>query len=90
GLLEDNPANPNALLLRARLHLADGRLDAAARDARQLEDLARPTAAFLLGEPSELADAIAAAQRAVTTTTSRSATVSTVPGAPIIPNAGGG
>jgi hypothetical protein len=58
--------------------------------------MTRPTAAFLVGPPDELARALAAARDATATTLPPSTTttppvsVSTVPGAPRIPNADGG
>ncbi|MFM7062159.1 MAG: tetratricopeptide repeat protein, partial [Actinomycetes bacterium] len=92
GLLAEDPSDANALLLRARIDLADNRVDAAELAAVRLGQLPRPTAAFLVGEPDDLLAAVrqARALASSTTTTTRSATVSTVPGAPRIPNAGGG
>lgn len=95
GLLAADPRNPDALLLRGRIDLAEGRLDAADRAARTLAGLPRPAAAFLVGDPSELADAVRQARAAATTTTAATSgapgsSVSTVPGAPTIPNPGGG
>lgn len=91
-LLAEDPGNANALLLKARIDLAANRTDAAELGAARLGQLPRPTAAFLVGEPSDLTTAVrqARAARSSTTTTTKSATVSTVPGAPAIPNAGGG
>jgi tetratricopeptide (TPR) repeat protein len=91
-LLAEEPDNANALLLKARIDLAAGRVDAAELQAARLGELSRPTAAFLVGEPKDLLAAVRQSRtaRSTTSTTSKSATVSTVPGAPAIPNAGGG
>ena len=91
-LLAEDPGNANAVLLKARIDLAADRIDAAELGAARLGQLPRPTAAFLVGEPSDLTNAVRQSRtaRSSTTTTTKSATVSTVPGAPAIPNAGGG
>ena len=91
-LLAEDPANANALLLKARIDLAANRVDAAELQAERLAQLPRPTAAFLIGEPTDLLAAVRQTRAAATstTTTMKSASVSTVPGAPTIPNASGG
>lgn len=94
-LLAVAPEDPNGLLLRASIALAEGRPDAARADLDALDALSRPTAAFLVGTPEQLRDVLDRAEGAASTTTTSSpspsgASVSTVPGAPVIPNASGG
>lgn len=96
-ILVVDPQDANALLLEASMALAQDRLDEAGALLDRLASMPRPTGAFLIGPPEQVRDAIAARRRALagSTTTSapssspRSAT-STVPGAPVLPNAGGG
>ena len=101
-ILALDPENSNALLLQASLALTEGDLDQAAALLDRIDGLARPTAAFLIGPPEDMRVAIqrARTQGTASTTTPGSgggspttqppASVSTVPGAPTIPNAGGG
>jgi tetratricopeptide (TPR) repeat protein len=101
-ILALDPENSNALLLQASLALTEGDLDQAAALLDRIDGLARPTAAFLIGPPEDMRVAIQRARTqgtASTTTpgtgggsptTQPPASISTVPGAPTIPNAGGG
>lgn len=88
------PDDGNALALRASLHLARQELDLAEADLDRLDTLPRPTGAFLIGDPQQLRAALEAARdqspASTTTTTRPQVSVSTVPGAPDIPNADGG
>jgi tetratricopeptide (TPR) repeat protein len=95
-ILAADPRNANALLLRTSLALSQGRFDDAERDLAALDALPRPTGSFLIGSPEQLRDALKAGRAAATSTTTTTAaptsgaSVSTVPGAPSIPNASGG
>lgn len=98
-ILAIDPSNANALLLQASIALAERDPDGAAATLDRLDPLPWPTAAFLIGPPDQMRRAIESARRAgssttaapsPTTTTEPRATASTVPGAPSIPNAGGG
>jgi tetratricopeptide (TPR) repeat protein len=97
-LLSVDPTDANGLLLRASLALAERRNADAGADLDVLDGMARPTASFLLGSPTDLRDVLERSEEAAsgsTTTTTTTAppvsgAVSTVPGAPVIPNAGGG
>jgi hypothetical protein len=97
-LLSVDPTDANGLLLRASLALAERRNADARADLDVLDGMARPTASFLLGSPTDLRDVLERSEEAAsgsTTTTTTTAppvsgVVSTVPGAPVIPNAGGG
>lgn len=97
-----NPADANARLLQAAVALGEQRLDTAAAALTVLDSGPWPTVSFLLGTPQQLRQVLEAAEResAGPPSTGRSGTpqsggsptgsVSTVPGAPPIPNAGGG
>ncbi|MFZ4517794.1 MAG: tetratricopeptide repeat protein [Microthrixaceae bacterium] len=99
-----DPQDADALLLRASVEAATGRLDEAERDLAALEGRPRATASFLLGSVTQLREVVQRARTAATapstavpgssapTTTppTGNVSVSTVPGAPAIPNAGGG
>ena len=98
-----DPDDADALLLRASVEAATGQLDAAERDLAVLEGRPRAPASFLLGSVSQLREVVQRARSVVTTSTVPGAagattttaprsgvSVSTVPGAPVIPNAGGG
>ena len=101
-----DPQNANAMLLQASIAVASGDFDGASALLDRIDTMARPTAAFLIGPPDVLRKAIAEARKAATvstttaptagaqspasTTTAPRSVVSTVPGAPQIPNAGGG
>ncbi|MFI5044668.1 MAG: tetratricopeptide repeat protein [Acidimicrobiales bacterium] len=98
-ILAAQPQNGNALLLRASLALAEQRLDDAQADLATLASLPRPSASFLVGSLDQLDAALSAArqQTSGSTTTAPGPTdtdpqvsVSTVPGAPQIPNVSGG
>ena len=100
-VLAADPNNGNALLLRTSLALAQKRFDDAQADLHTLAGLPRPTASFLIGSSDQLQQALDAGRRAEsastttvpggsTSTTTPSVSTSTVPGAPVIPNAGGG
>jgi hypothetical protein len=96
-------SSPDAVLLAAAVALAEGRLDDSEALLAQLGSGPWPTSAFLLGTPQELTDVIAAARRAAQDPapedrpsgsappdTSSGVVTNSVPGAPPIPNAGGG
>lgn len=94
-----NPQDPNALLLRASLSLAQANVQATELDLAELETLPRPTASFLFGGPERLRAALDAAAAATTTTAvpspSTTAAPQTTTTAPVdvdsrIPNPGGG
>ena len=97
-----DPADANARLLQAAVALGEQRLDTAAAALTVLDSGPWPTVSFLLGTPQQLRQVLEAAERgsAGPPSTGRSGTpqsggsptgsVSTVPGAPPIPNAGGG
>ncbi len=100
-----DPADANARLLQAAVAVAEQRFDRARELLATLGSGPWPTAAFLLGTPDQLRRVLDAADTPVTTTSIGSptdgptsgaggagsgASVSTVPGAPPIPNAGGG
>lgn len=93
-ILAADPTDANAILLRTSLALAEGRLDDAEADLATLDGLPRPTGSFLIGSPEQLRGALDAGRSAATSTTTTTAAsgagVSTVPGAPAIPNPGGG
>jgi len=91
-LLLENPKNANALLLRSRLLFADGKVQEAAAGSAALSKLPHPSAAFLLGEPKDLEDAVRQARSAAasSTTTLPNASVSSIAGSPALPNPGGG
>jgi tetratricopeptide (TPR) repeat protein len=102
--LAADPGDRNARLLRASLAVAERRLEDAEADLSELDGSRRPTASFLIGAPDVLRRAVEAARRSASTTTQPTAdagppapvttrppvSVSTVPGAPVIPNADGG
>lgn len=93
ALVASDPADGNALLLRASLALSQSRWADAQRDLDAVAALPRPTGAFLIGTPEQLRQVLDAGRRAATSTTSTTtpaASVSTVPGAPAIPNGSGG
>ncbi len=97
-----DPTDANARLLQAAVALGEQRLDTAAAALTVLDSGPWPTVSFLLGTPQQLRQVLEAAERgsAGPPSTGRSGTpqsggsptgsVSTVPGAPPIPNAGGG
>ena len=97
-----DPTSSNALLLRAAVALAERRVDDADAALASLQGLPWPTASFLVGTPTDLAGlsqrirsstaggAVAPSTTNLTENPSAGASVSTVPGAPAIPNAGGG
>ena len=96
-ILEIDPQNANALQLQASIALSEDRLDDAEALLTRLGSLPRPTASFLIGPPEQMRGALDARRRTLagpsSTTTpgsgARSST-STVPGAPTVPNPGGG
>lgn len=59
----DADAVANARLLRASLGIVERRFDEADADLAVLESQPRPTAAFLIGSPEDLREALAAARR---------------------------
>ncbi len=78
------PQDPNALLLRTTLAIAQGRFDEAEADLAALDGLARPTASFLFGGPDAAREALMDARSAPATTTPP-------PGStPQVPNPDGG
>lgn len=97
-----DPSEPNALLLRASLAFAQGRGQDVDADLVALDGLARPTASFLFGSPSDLRKALDSATSATTAPDSTSTTAARpsleVPGGsgssttidPRVPNPGGG
>jgi tetratricopeptide (TPR) repeat protein len=97
-----DPADANARLLQAAVALGEQRLDTAAAALTVLDSGPWPTVSFLLGTPQQLRQVLEAAEQgsAGPPSSGRSGTpqsggsptasVSTVPGAPPIPNAGGG
>lgn len=95
-ILAVDPTDADALLLRASMALAQDHLDEATETLDRLASLPRPTAAFLVGSPEQMRDAIAARRAGGSGATATSggsgssASTSTVPGAPSLPNAGGG
>ena len=94
GLLASDSSDGNALLLRSSLALSQSGWAAARRDLDAVAALPRPTGAFLIGTPEQLRQVLdarrGAATSTTTSTTAPSASVSTVPGAPAIPNGRGG
>lgn len=93
------PEDADALLLKASLDLAQDDLDGAASVLDRLAGMPRPTAAFLIGSPEQMRQIIASRRRSPgstgatqspSSTTTPPATASTVPGAPVLPNPGGG
>jgi len=97
-----DPSSSNALLLRAAVALAERRVDDADAALASLQGLTWPTASFLVGTPTDLTSlsqrirsatnggSVAPPTTNLTENPSAGASVSTVPGAPVIPNAGGG
>ena len=78
------PQDPNALLLRTTLAIAQGRFDDAEADLAALDGLARPTASFLFGDPDAASEALMDARSAPETT-------NPPPGStPQVPNPDGG
>lgn len=53
-----DPQDPNALLVRASLAVAEERIDDAQSDLDALDELARPTASFLFGGPEQIRSAL--------------------------------
>ncbi len=95
------PDDPNATLLLASLALASGDLDGAEAALDRVDAMARPTGSFLIGPADVQRKALDSARSGggstttapgspSTTTTEPRSSVSTVPGSPTIPNAGGG
>lgn len=64
GLLADNPADADALALAVSLDIAAGNHDAAAAGLDRLDSLPRGPAAFLIGDPATLREALSAARKA--------------------------
>ncbi len=102
-MIAADPKDANALLLRASLEMSQERWDEAQRDLDAVAALPRPTASFLIGSPDQLRQALQDERRAATSTTAPTTTVApgaapsstwvgttTIPGAPRIPNVGGG
>jgi tetratricopeptide (TPR) repeat protein len=79
------PADPDALLMRASVALADGRPDDARADLDRLESLRRPLISIVVGGPEQLRAAIEDAANAGSTTT-----VPRRSGGPVLPNRDGG
>ncbi len=95
--LAADPASANATLLAAAVALGTQQLDRAEELVARLGDGPWPTASFLLGTPGELSEVIRAARRAASAPDAGGAgppttggVVTSVPGAPPIPNPGGG
>ena len=76
--LDTDPTDPNAVLLRASLALAQDRTDVVEADLVTLAGLTRPTASFLLSGPEQLESALAATASAESS------------GESVVPNPGGG
>ncbi len=97
-----DPSDANARLLQAAVALGEQRLDAARAALGALETGPWPTVSFLLGTPQQLRQVLEAAERGSAGPSptepagtpragdTPNASVSTVPGAPPIPNPGGG
>lgn len=97
-----DPTDANARLLQAAVALGEQRLDTAAAALAVLDSGPWPTVSFLLGTPQQLRQVLEAAERGAAGPPSTepsgpqqgggasTGSVSTVPGAPPIPNAGGG
>ncbi len=86
-----DPQDPNALLLRASLAYAQGRVADVEADLAALEDLPRPTASFLFGGPEVLRKELDAAAPSTTAPTAAGvpgSTTTSVDGR--VPNPGGG
>jgi hypothetical protein len=64
GLLLEDPQNSDALALLVSLDISQGELDAAAEGLGRLEELPRGPAAFLIGGPDALGEALTAAREA--------------------------
>lgn len=99
-ILAIDPDDANALLLQASMALSEDRLDEADAILDRLATMPRPTAAFLIGPPEQMRDAVTSRRRALAAESSGDrpgvgvdssrSTASTVPGAPTLPNPGGG
>lgn len=100
-ILAIDPTDANALLLQASMALAKDDLDRASAILDRLDGMSRPTAAFLIGPPDQMRQAIATRRKAAASTSNASTTSTTssvtpptpaapAPGSPRIPNPGGG